>query len=93
MAAENFYKFTDFRRLFNITDDELNAREITTIVGNNMKNKMKTLNSLKEKDPGKHKKYFDHAKLLLEAIRVDQENWSSGDLTDETDPGQVFEYQ
>ncbi len=40
-----------------------------------MKNKMKTLNSLKLKD--KHKKYFEHAKLLLEAIQEDQENWSS----------------
>ena len=85
MAAENFFKFTDFRRLFNITDDELNAEEIKTRVGNNMKNKMQTLNSLKRRDHEKHRKYFVHAKLLLEAIRLDQENWSSRDLIDETD--------
>ena len=55
-----------------------------------MKNKMHTLNSLKRRDPDKYRKYFEHAKLLLEAIREDQENWSSSDLTDETDRDQPF---
>jgi hypothetical protein len=74
-----------------ITDDALNAEQIPKKVKENMKNRMQALNSLRRKNPHKHKKYFEHAKLLLGAIKEDQVNWSSSDVICETeDP---FEYK